>query len=145
MLTLGESLRSLFRGRLPEILSGGLSASLGAFVITSPVVAYCFGSLRPIGLIAGLIIAPVSSLFMIFALAALAAGFLPLPFRVLPDFILTQLYRLIKFLVSAAGSVPGLPVSSPAAVLAFVIVFWLLILFAQRKDRLYRNSIASFD
>jgi competence protein ComEC len=145
MLTLGESFRSLFRGRLPDILSGGLSASLGAFIITSPVVAFCFGSLRFIGLLAGLIIAPICSLFMLFSLAALIASFLPFPLWNMLDFILTLVYRLIEFLVSAAGRVPGLSISNPVLVMVFVVVLWGLVLFLQKKDRLYRDNIASFN
>ena len=145
ILTLGETLRSLSRGRLPEIAAGGLSASVGAFVVTAPVVALYFGSLRPIGIIAGLLLAPLSSLFMILSLAALAVSFLPLPLWGLLDFILTWFYRLLEFLVTLAGRVPGLSFSNPVPVLVFSVLFWILVLFIQRQDTAHRRSIASFD
>jgi competence protein ComEC len=145
ILTLGEKIRSLFRGRLPQVLSGVLSASLGAFIVTSPVVAYYFGSLRPIGILAGLVLAPVSSLFMVLSLAALAASFLPLPLWDFFDFTLAWVYRFLEYLVSLAGRAPGLFVSSPIPVLVFTVVLWVLVLFVHKRDQAYRNSVASFE
>jgi competence protein ComEC len=107
ILTLGEQIRSLFRGRLPDALSGVLSASLGAFIVTGPVVALYFDSLRPIGILAGLVLAPISALFMVLSLAALAASFLPLPLWDFLDFVLTWVYRFLEYLVSLAGQAPG--------------------------------------
>jgi competence protein ComEC len=145
ILTLGEKIRSLFRGRLPDALSGVLAASLGAFVVTSPVVALYFDSLRPIGILAGLVLAPISALFMVLSLAALAASFLPLPLWDLLDFVLTWIYRFLEYLVSLAGRAPGLPLSGPAPVLIVTIVLWVLVLFIQKRDEAYRNSVASFE
>ena len=145
ILTLGESIRSLFRGRLPEIINGGISASLGAFIVTAPVVVFYFNSLRPIGIIAGLFLAPLSSLFMILSLAALVLGFLPLPLWNILDFLLGWLYRFIELLVSLAGRLPGLTFTSPVPVLIFTVVFWTAVLFLQNRDYRYRNSIAAFN
>ena len=145
ILTLGESLRALFRGRLPDIINGGLSASLGAFIISSPVVALYFGSLRPIGIFAGLVLAPLSSLFMVMALAALVAAFLPLPIWNIFDFFLTVVYRLIESIVSIAGNIPGLQIPYPLAVLTGAVFFWAIILYFQRRDSTARKSIAAFD
>ena len=145
ILTLGEAARDLFRGRLPEFLGAGLSASIGAFVFTAPVVALYFASVRPIGILAGLIAAPVASVFMILSLAALAASFLPFPVWNIFDFILTWVYRLLESLVSIAGRVPGFPASNPVAVLIFSLLFCILIYFLHVRNRRYRNSIASFN
>lgn len=145
ILTLGESLRKLFRGRLPEIISGSFSASLGAFIFTAPVVAYYFGSLKPIGILAGLIIVPLSSLFMVIALAALAASFLPLPLWNLFDILLTGVYRLLEITVHMAGRFPGLTVPNPYPTLVISIIICVLILFVRRKDSFYRDRVASFD
>ena len=145
ILTMGESFHKLFRGRLPEIFSRLLSTSLGAFILTSPVVAFYFGSLRPIGIIAGLLVIPLSSLFMILALVALVVSFLPLPLWGFFDFVLTVVYRIIEFLVSISGRVPGLSVSNPVPVLIVTIFLWLFILFIQRRDEARRSSIASLD
>ena len=145
IFSLGGALRDIFRGRLPGFINAGLSASLGAFVLTAPVVVYYFGALRPIGIIAGLVIAPVSSLFMILSLAALAASFLPWPIWDGLDLALGYLYRFLEFLVSHASRVPGLTFSGALPVLAVSILFSLLILLIHRRDQAYRSSIASFD
>ena len=143
MLTLGETFHGLFRGRLPEILGKTLSASMGAFIATAPIVAFFFGSLKPIGIIAGLLVAPVSSLFMVLALAALASAFLPFPLWNVFDIALTWLYTFLDFIVSLAGRVPGLSVSNPVPVLIFSGLLWLLVLFVKKRDDAYRNNIAS--
>jgi len=145
ILTLGETLRALFRGRLPEIINGALCASLGAFILTAPVVVYYFGTLKPIGILAGLVVVPLSSLFMILSLAALAAAFMPFPLWNILDFVLSALYRFLEFIVSLAGRVPGFNVSNPAPVLVISLFLWLLILFIRRQDRLGRNSVAPLD
>jgi len=145
ILTLGEAARDLFRGRLPEVLGAGLSASIGAFVLTAPVVAFYFASLRPVGILAGLVAAPVASVFMVLSLAALAASFLPFPIWNVFNFILAWIYRFLESFVNLAGRVPGLPVSNPVAALAFSLLFCLLICFLHALDRRYRSSIASFD
>jgi competence protein ComEC len=144
ILTLGETIRSLFKGRLPEIIAGSLSSSLGAFVATAPVVALFFGTLRPVGIIAGLLLAPLSSLFMVFAIGALASSFLPFPLWNIFDLVLTWIYRFLEFLVSMAGAFPGFSVSNPVWVLVFSIIFWILILFIRKHDMAYRDSVASF-
>ena len=145
ILTLGVALQSLFRGRLPDIIAGGLSASIGAFIFTAPVVTFYFGSLRPVGIVAGLLLAPISSVFMIFSLAAMAVSFLPFPLWDALDFALTQIYRILESIVSIASHVPGFSVPNALAVLAFSLLFWLLILFLEKRDIAHRNNIASFD
>jgi len=145
ILTLGEAVRDLFRGRLPELVGAGLSASIGAFVFTAPVVAFYFASVRPIGILAGLVAAPVASVFMVLSLAALAASFLPLPVWNIFDFTLAWVYRLLESFVALAGRVPGFSASNPVTVLIFSLLFCILIYFLHVWNRRYRNSIASFN
>jgi competence protein ComEC len=150
ILTLGETARALFRGRLPEVLSGGLSASIGAFVFTAPVVAYYFASLKPVGILACLVITPITSLFMVLSLFALAAAFLPVPLWNFFDIALSFVYRLLEFTVRTIGRVPGITFASDqfrstVYVLFFSILVWVLFLFLRKLDSSYRDSIASFD
>ena len=145
ILTIGVSLHSLFRGKLPEIINGGISASLGAFIATAPVTALYFGSLHPIGIIAGLILAPLSSIFMVLALFALLASILPLAVWNIFDIILTVNYRIIEVFVSLAGRVPGFTVPNPSAVLVGTVVVWALIIIFHKRDNALRKSIAAFD
>ena len=144
MVTLGAVFHGLFRGRLPEIINKGISASLGAFIATAPIVAFYFGSLRPIGIVAGLAVAVLCTVFMAAALAALVAAFLPLPLWALFDFALTWIYRTIDFTVSLAARVPSIPVSNPVPVLIFSGLLCLLVLAIKKRDDAYRNSVAAF-
>ena len=145
ILTLGEAVRDLFRGRLPEVLGAGISASIGAFVLTAPVVALYFASVRPIGIFAGLVAAPIASIFMVLSLLALAVSFLPFPVWNVFDFILTRIYRLLELFIGLAGRVPGFSASNPVAVLIISIIFCILIYFLHVWNRRYRNSIAPFN
>ena len=145
ILVLGKSFRSLLQGRLPDIISGSLSASLGAFIMTAPVVAFCFGSLKPVGILAGIVIAPLSSIFMVLSLAALAVSFFSAPLWNFFDFILTQVYRFLELVVNSTGRVPGLTVSNPFAVVGFSVIVGILILLLDKHDTARRKSIASFN
>ncbi|AEF81905.1 ComEC/Rec2-like protein [Leadbettera azotonutricia ZAS-9] len=144
ILTLGETLHECFKGSIPEIIGAGLSASIGAFIATSAVVSLFFGELRPVGIIAGLIIVPLSSLFMIMALGILIiVNIIPLLFSPL-NAVLTLVYRLIEYAVAYAGKVPGLAAPNPWPVLALSIIMAGLIYFVQYKASAYRSAIAPF-
>jgi competence protein ComEC len=118
ILALGEPFHGLFSGILPEALSRPLSASLGAFIATAAVTAAFFGTLRPVGIIAGLVIVPLTTVFMIFAMVYLAAAFLLPPLIVPLGGILSFLYEVLFRISGWAGRVPGIAVSNPQAVLA---------------------------
>jgi competence protein ComEC len=144
ILTVGETVRELFRGRVPDSAGAGLAASIGAFIVTAPVVSLYFGALRPVGIAAGLVIVPVASLFMIIALAGLALSFVvPMVFEPL-NLILTVLYRLLELMVSLAGKVPGFTTPYPLAVLAAALVVSGLLVYMQNRDSAKRNKIAPF-
>jgi hypothetical protein len=82
---------------------------------------------------------------MVLALFALGASFLTIPLWDLFDFLLTHLYRLLEFTVSAFGAVPGLSLSNPLPVLVFSLLFYLFIIYLKKRDNAYRKSIASFN
>lgn len=121
ILTLGEALFDLVRGTIPDFLARPLSASLGAFIATAAVVSASFGTLHPAGILAGLIIAPLSTAFMIAALIHLAL------FPLVPALAgpvgtaLAFMYTALSRLTGAAGRLPALNTASPAAVLGAVL------------------------
>jgi competence protein ComEC len=143
ILTVGETVKALFRGRIPEIAGTSLAASVGAFIVTAPAVSYFFGILRPVGILAGLVIVPVVSVFMILVLAGLVLSFAaPALFSPVSQ-ALTLLYRLLELMVSAAGRVPGFAAPYPA-VLAGAFAAAALLACLQNRDSLKRNKIVSF-
>ena len=144
MISLGNIIHRLLKGRLPVILSGSISVSLGAFIMTAPIVAYYFDSLRPIGVISCLFLAPLTSLFMLFSIFSLLVVSLPFPLWELLDVILEGIYRLIEFFISILGLVPGINVSNALPVLIFTIVFFILISFLTVWDEERRKRLESF-
>jgi competence protein ComEC len=108
ILTVGEFLHGILRGRLPELLAAPLAASLGAYLATSAVVAAGFGVIRPVGLLAGLIIVPLTTVFMIGAMAALILSFISPFLTGIAGIGLTLFYSLLDRTVSLAALAPGL-------------------------------------
>ncbi|MDR1058763.1 MAG: ComEC/Rec2 family competence protein [Treponema sp.] len=148
ILWTGESLNELFRGKLPRPLASGLSASLGAFIATAAVSLSLFGMLRPIGILAGLAIAPLASFFMILSLAGLASAFFAPPLFTLLDGALSLLYRLLEGIISLAASFPGIETKNPSGALPALLLSLFaagLICFFEARLLRKRKELAPFD
>jgi competence protein ComEC len=145
ILTLGDIIHSLLRGRIPELIGGSLSASLGAFIITAPVVAFYFGRLCPIGVISGLFVVPLASFFMIISIAFLVlAGLLPVFFIPL-DFVLNGLYVIMEKIIALSGKAPGIVFNSPATAFFVFLFISVLLIPVYIIDKKHRGRIAAFD
>jgi competence protein ComEC len=127
LLLFREPIEHILRGRLPEPVLKPLAASLGAFLGTMGISAFFFGTIYPIGILAGLIVVPLTSLFMIVLI-------LVLPLLAIPGVsgpignLLSVFYTILSKLVAGAGQVPGIPIANPVplwiitAVLAFLLI-----------------------
>ncbi|MDR0314272.1 MAG: ComEC family competence protein [Treponema sp.] len=145
ILITGETIHGLLRGRVPEILSRSLSTSLGAVIATAGVTAYYFGALWPIGVIAGIFVMPLISLFIVLAFVALVLiCIIPILFEPI-SFVLTLVYRLLEFIVSFAGNVPGFRTDNFLPVLIISLVLAALLEFLKSIDNRSRGYIASFE
>ncbi|MDR2742256.1 MAG: ComEC/Rec2 family competence protein [Treponema sp.] len=144
ILVLEGPLHGLFGGIAPEILSRPLSASIGAFIATAATTAFFFGVLRPVGIVAGLVIVPLTTVFMIFAMAYLAAAFL-LPFFAMPlGRVLSFLYGVLSRIADLAGQVPGIEVSKPQAVLIASLLVSAALILAWKRRSEKGNRLAPF-
>ncbi|MDR0411793.1 MAG: ComEC/Rec2 family competence protein [Treponema sp.] len=135
ILVLSKPIYGFFRGWTPDPLGRSLSASLAAFLCTAAASSAFFSTLYPIGVIAGLVIVPLTTLFMIGAMLAMAASFLPFP---LPPFIslpLSFLYAIINRVITWASLPPPLPTPNTALVLSASLAFTAFILFMDRRSR----------
>jgi competence protein ComEC len=140
ILHLGVKITALFRGRIPPALLEGLSASLGAFIATASISAANFGVLQPMGILTGLAVVPLTSVFMILTIAYLALDPL-LPF--LSRFLglgLSALYRGMDSLVGLSARFPGIVLDSRSTggswlpALGFsVLLAGLILVFARRR------------
>ncbi|MDR0998188.1 MAG: ComEC/Rec2 family competence protein [Treponema sp.] len=138
ILRAGPLFRRLFRGMIPESLLEPLSASLGAFLATGAVTAAFFGVLRPVGIVAGLLIVPLTTLFMTGSLVWLVSGFVPVPGslgRLLAG-ILSFLYRVLEQIVSAASRAPGFTSPGWIPVLAGSLLVFSLLWYLDRRKRI---------
>jgi competence protein ComEC len=142
LLFLSGRIEVMFRGRLPSPLAGGLGASLGAFLFTAPVTAFFFGVLRPVGIAAGLIAAPLSGIFMALSLAWLPAAGIPLAGPLL-DRVLSLLQTAMRKGAACFAAAPGLKVPLPILGAALIPLMAALFVLADRHAR-YRNYLAPF-
>ncbi|MDR2369878.1 MAG: ComEC/Rec2 family competence protein [Treponema sp.] len=141
ILLIGESLHELGRGKIPEILLGPLSASIGAFIAAAPVTVYWFGVLRPAGILAGLLVVPLATAFMAGSLAFLALGFIsPVLGEALVP-LLSGLYRAQDMVVRTAAAVPGMAAPDPLPVLAAALAFTLFLLYFEFRIKRRWNRI----
>jgi competence protein ComEC len=142
ILRAGPLFQGLFRGKIPEVLLSPFSASLGAFLATGAVTAAFFGVLRPVGIAAGLLIVPLTTVFMIGSLIWLVAGFVLAPVPGVPALfldplagILSFLYRILEQIVSFASRTPGFASPSWAPVLAGSLLVFALLWYREHRRR----------
>jgi competence protein ComEC len=132
ILVIGEGFHELLRGKIPEKLLSPLAASIGAFIATAPLSCLFFGILRPAGIVTGLLIVPLTSLFMIGAMIYIPLSLFPLPaafLAALLSFFYDGLYRL----ASLAGNFPAMKLPNPVPVLILSLVMTLIILLWARR------------
>ncbi|MDR2375897.1 MAG: ComEC/Rec2 family competence protein [Treponema sp.] len=146
ILHLGVKIAGLFRGRIPPVLLQGLSASLGAFIATASVSAANFGALQPAGILTGLVIVPLTSLFMVLTIAYLVlVPFLPFLSQLL-GLGLSLLYKTLNVLVGFSAGLPGIALnlnSSGTVKLSAwlwvpglsILLAGLIVVFARRRAR----------
>jgi competence protein ComEC len=143
ILIIGEPLNGIFKGKIPAVLLVSLSASLGAFIITSGVTAWFFGTLRPVGILASMILTPLTTVFMIGSMIWLALNLISPPVSLLLGYPLSWLYRLMERTAFAAAKMPGIT-ASPALVISLSLLIMAAILFFDHRRRLAANRLEPF-
>lgn len=127
ILVIAKAISSIFAGKIPEFILQPVSVSCGAFLATAGICSLTFGTLAPIGIIAGLLIVPLTTVFMIGSIIWLfldlfaVSGFFSYP--------MSWLYNLMESIALIAGKTPGLNLKPgivivlSLAISIFVIVF----------------------
>jgi competence protein ComEC len=144
ILSMGEALHEIFRGKIPGLVLQPLSASLGAFFATAGVTAFFFGSLYPIGIIAGLFIVPLTTVFMIGSIGWLFLCLAAPPLSVFLGRGLALLYNLMDWLVTLAAGAPGITVSRPLWVLGLSLGVPVLITCFGSWYKGFKRRLSSF-
>jgi competence protein ComEC len=149
ILLLSNKTAYLLKPYLPASLANSLGASAGAFFVSAPAVIVFFGILRPAGIAAGLIAAPLSGIYMALSLAWLGAVNIPpnIPLLgIFPEIILDRLLgRLLFFMewsISLFARLPGIA-ASPWAICFVIPVAAGILLLAKRQEQ-HRNDLAPF-
>ncbi|MDR1211383.1 MAG: ComEC/Rec2 family competence protein [Spirochaetaceae bacterium] len=144
LLTAGPWVYELVRGKIPPIAAGPLSASAGAFLVTSPLSALCFGVLYPGGILVALVISPLITFFMVLALIWLFVDVVFPTAALALTMPLSVLYRTLQTVSGAAGLFPSIPVRGAPAVLAAALAALALLYIGQRKMSLMRKRLEPF-
>ena len=144
ILVLGKSLGGIFRGLIPPFILGPFALSLGAFIGTAGVVAWVFGDLRPAGILAGLVVAPLTTVFMVGSIVWLGVDALLPGLSPLFAWPLSMLYRLMEGTAMLAGFLPGIS-ANPYLVLLFSLLTAVLLIWLDLHLRGRRNRLEPFD
>jgi len=143
ILIIGESLNGIFKGKIPAVLLLSLSASVGAFLATAGVTAWFFGILRPVGIVASLILTPLTTVFMVGSMAWLALNLLAPSLSPLLSHPLSLLYQIMERTAFVASKMPGIKAPS-WLVLTLSLLCIALILWYERRRRLTANRVEPF-
>jgi len=143
ILVLGKSLGGIFRGALPRFFLDPLALSVGAFVGTAWIVALVFGDLRPVGIFAGIIVAPLTTAFMVGAMIWLALD-AALPALSAPiAWLLSLLYQAKEEIARLASLFPSVS-ASPRLVLLLSLLTFAFVLWLDFRLRAHRNRLEPF-
>ncbi|MCL2760002.1 MAG: ComEC/Rec2 family competence protein, partial [Treponema sp.] len=132
ILLTGKAISYILGGKVPDFLLQPLSLSCGAFLATAGVCSFVFGTIAPIGIIAGLLIVPLTTVFMIGSIVWLVLNLLSL--SALLNYPLYLLYRMMETTASVAGNVPGIG-ANPYLILIISLVLSLFIIALEYKRR----------
>jgi competence protein ComEC len=116
---------------------------VGAFLATAGVTAWFFGILRPVGIVASLILTPLTTVFMVGSMAWLALNMLAPSLSPLLSYPLSLLYRLMERTAFVASKMPGIK-AAPWLVLTLSLLCIALILWFERRRRLTINRVEPF-
>ena len=141
ILIIGKALYSLLAGKAPDFLLQPLALSCGAFLATAGVCGSTFGLLAPVGIITGLVMVPLTTVFMIGSIIWLALDFLSL--SALLNLPLSVLYRVMEVIASVSGKVPGIS-SGALSIIILSLVFSLLIVVFEYRRRLSLLKLEPF-
>jgi competence protein ComEC len=133
ILITGYPVYAVFSGYIPYLLLKPLSVSLGAFLATAGVTAFSFGFISPVGILAGLVLAPLTTVFMAASMFSLLPGLFFLDGLI--DKLLSLLYISMEKIVTLASYVPGITSNKPVAVIVSSVFLSLGIIVLERKRR----------
>jgi competence protein ComEC len=143
ILVIGRAINGAFAGKIPALILQPVSASLGAFIATAGVSAWFFTELRPIGILAGLVLAPLATVFMALSIAWLGIDFITPALSLLLGKVLSLLYRLMEKTAALAAAAPGIT-ASPFLVILLSLLITVTILLLDRRRQIAAGRLETF-
>jgi competence protein ComEC len=143
ILVVGRAINGALSGKIPALLLQPLSASLGAFIATAGVSAWFFNTLRPVGILAGLALAPLAAVFMVLAIAWLGLDLITPVLSFLPGKALSLLYLLMEKIAALAAAAPGIK-ANPFLILLLSLLITVTILWLERRRRITAGRLEPF-
>ena len=143
IVVIGAMLVNIFRGLVPHVLLQPVSASLGAFIATAVVITLLFNDLRPAGIIAGLVVIPLTTVFMVGSMIWLGLDLIRPFLSSLVATPLSLLYRLMEQTVYLAGFIPGIS-ANPFLVLALSLLAVALLVWLDCRRRRAAGHLEPF-
>jgi len=141
ILLIGKPLSLLFAGKAPDILLQPLAVSCGAFLATAGVCGSVFGTLAPIGIITGLVMVPLTTVFMIGSIIWLVLDFFSL--SAVLNFPLSILYKIMEVIAGISGKVPNMRTNT-LLIITLSLVLSLLIVFFENRRKLSLLKLEPF-
>lgn len=108
IIVFGEALTQLYTKKIPEKLFSGFSASVGAQLMTAPIVSCTFKILCPIGVLASWCISPLASIFLIFGMICVLISLIIPQLNGVCGLCLDCVYRCIEIPAKFFSQVPPL-------------------------------------
>lgn len=141
LIVAGGAADDLLRAWLPGFLRPAAAASIGAFAATAAVGAAVFGALRPVGILASLVLAPLATAFMVGALAFLVLAAIHPALGAPVDRVLRFLHAANDALVTAASRAPALQAPPAALVAALSLAAAALLVYGRKLRNDTRNRL----
>ena len=134
IIIIGNYINIIFRGMIPSVLLNSLSASLGAFIATAGISVWFFGDLRPVGILAGLALAPLVTVFMVGALIWLGMDIVSPAISSVLEKPLSLTYWFMEKIAEFAAHAPGISANTYLVLLLSLMVTALIIIFGTRRQ-----------
>ncbi|MDR0290775.1 MAG: ComEC/Rec2 family competence protein [Treponema sp.] len=140
ILIIGSFINTIFKGKIPAFLLMSISASLGAFISTAVISTWAFDILRPAGIASTLLVAPLTTVFMVGSIAWLLLNVAAPALSPLLSHPLALLYWLMERIAFVTAKLPGI-IMKPAPVLAMslfvtALIWWFAYRRRSAADRL---------
>jgi len=145
LILVGDAVDDLCRPYVPAPLRGPLAASVGAFVATAGLSAAAFGSLRPVGILASLVLAPAATAIMAGAGAWLVLQGIAPSAAALVDRLMAALHAANRAVVDAAARAEAFRTPSAAGVALASLAVALLLVYGRSVRERMGNRVEPID